>query len=74
MDEISRIYIEEYCEKHKRSKNAKWLAELVERSYDIECEYTCDEEACFVEHMIETTKDEQLREALIDLDQFFIGM
>ena len=37
MEEYSRILIEEYCEKHSRTKKAKILSRLVEMSYDIAC-------------------------------------
>lgn len=68
MDEISRIRIEEYCEKHKSAKS-KRLAKLVEMSYDLAYEIT-DVDAIFLEKAIQQENDTEMREALLDLDEF----
>ncbi len=68
MEEYSRILIEEYCNKHN-SKKSRWLAELVEMSYDLYAEAT-DADAIFLEGLIEKEKDPKLREAIKDLDDF----
>ncbi len=68
MEEISRIIIEEYCRNHN-SKKSRQMARLVEMSYDLYCEGT-DADAIILEELIENEKDEELKEALIDLDHF----
>ena len=68
MEEISRIIIEEYCRNHN-SKKSRQMARLVEMSYDLYCEGT-DTDAIILEELIENEKDEELKEALIDLDHF----
>ena len=68
MEEISRIIIEEYCRNHN-SKKSRQMARLVEMSYDLYCEGT-DADAIILEELIENEKDEELKEALIDLDRF----
>lgn len=68
MEEISRIIIEEYCRNHN-SKKSLQMARLVEMSYDLYCEGT-DADAIILEELIENEKDEELKEALIDLDHF----
>ena len=45
------------------------MARLVEMSYDLYCEGT-DADAIILEELIENEKDEELKEALIDLDHF----
>lgn len=68
MEEISRIIIEEYCRNHN-SKKSRQMARLVEMTYDLYCEGT-DADAIILEELIENEKDEELKEALIDLDHF----
>ena len=68
MKEYSRMVIEEYCRTH-RSKKSQRLAELVEMSYDLYAEGT-DDDAIFLEETIRKEKNEELKEALIDLDGF----
>lgn len=68
MEEISRIITEEYCRNHN-SKKSRQMARLVEMSYDLYCEGT-DADAIILEELIENEKDEELKEALIDLDHF----
>ncbi len=45
------------------------MAELVEMSYDLYAEGT-DDDAIFLEETIRKEKNEELKEALIDLDGF----
>lgn len=73
MDEYSRIIIEDYCAKYKTDPRFQKLAKLVKRSYKLDVEYTSDAEANFVFDFIEHCADEELRKALIDLDEFLIG-
>ena len=53
--------------------NTQNLSKLVKRSYKLDAEYTSDAEANFVFDFIEHCADEELRKALIDLDEFLIG-
>ena len=71
MQEISRIRIEEYCSTHNSAKSRR-LQELVEMSYDVSAEGT-DDDAIFLERAIRREKNEELREALQDLDDFLFG-
>lgn len=73
MNEYSRIIIETFCEKYKTEPRFKRLAKLVKRSYKLDAEYESDAEANFVFDFIEHCADEELRKALIDLDEFLIG-
>ena len=73
MDEYSRIIIEDYCVKYKTDPRFQKLSKLVKRSYKLDAEYTSDAEANFVFDFIEHCADEELRKALIDLDEFMIG-
>ena len=38
MDEYSRIVIEKYCMTHRKTKKSKFLWDLLELSYNLECE------------------------------------
>ena len=71
MDEYSRILIEEYCTSHNSAKSRR-LMKLLNKSYNIESEMT-DAEAIFLEKAIDSEKDEELREALQELDGFLCG-
>jgi hypothetical protein len=71
MQEYSRIVIEEYCSTHNSAKS-KRLEKLVEMSYDLSAEGT-DDDAIFLERAIAREKDEELREALQDLDDYLFG-
>ena len=73
MNEYSRIVIERFCEKYKTDSRFKMLAKLLKRSYKIDAEYESDAEANFVFDFIEHCADEELRKALIDLDEFMVG-
>lgn len=68
MREYSRILIEDYCRDHKDAKS-KRLRRLVEMSYDLYCEPT-DADGIYLEKSIEDEKDPELKEALIDLNDF----
>lgn len=68
MHEYSRILIEEYCRNHKTAKS-KRLSVLVEMSYDLYCEPT-DDDGIFLENAIDKEKDQELKEALMELNDF----
>lgn len=68
MREYSRILIEDYCRDHKGTKSKK-LCRLVEMSYDLYCEPT-DADGIYLEKAIEDEQDTELKEALIDLNDF----
>lgn len=69
MNEYSRIIIEEYCLTHKKTKKAAFLWDLLELSYTMECEPE-DWEGIQLERYIAQEKNADLKEALIDLDEF----
>ena len=69
MNEYSRIVIEKYCRTHRKTKKAMFLGNLLELSYTMECEPE-DWESIQLERYISLEKDSELREALIDLDEF----
>lgn len=69
MHEYSRILIEEYCFTHK-TKKAKILSRLVEMSYDLSTE---DADAIDLERLIQRERNPELKEALIDLDDFLFN-
>ena len=69
MHEYSRILIEEYCFTHK-TKKAKIFSRLVEMSYDLSTE---DADAIDLERLIQRERNPELKEALIDLDDFLFN-
>ncbi len=71
MHEYSRILIEEYCFTHK-TKKAEILSRLVEMSYDLSAEDT-DADAIDIESLIQRERNPELKEALIDLDDFLFN-
>ncbi|MCH3998485.1 MAG: hypothetical protein LKF15_12960 [Lachnospiraceae bacterium] len=71
MHEYSRILIEEYCFTHK-TKKAEILSRLVEMSYDLSAEDT-DADAIDLERLIQRERNPELKEALIDLDDFLFN-
>lgn len=71
MKEYSRILIEEYCMNHTSAKS-KHLQELVNKSYELNAEYT-DADGLFMEKIIEQEKDPKLKDAFQDLDDFMFG-
>jgi hypothetical protein len=71
MHEYSRILIEEYCFTHK-TKKAEILSRLVEKSYDLSAEGT-DADAIDLERLIQRERNPELKEALIDLDDFLFN-
>ena len=72
MSEYSRILIEEYCMTHKKTKKSSFLWDLVQLSYSVDCEPS-DWEAIQLEKYIESEKNPELREALIDLNEYLFG-
>lgn len=72
MNEYSRIIIEEYCITHRKTKKSAFLWELLELSYTMECELE-DWEAIQLERYISRERNPELKEALIDLDEFLFG-
>ena len=71
MDEYSRIVVEQYCATHK-TKKAATLSRLVAMSYDLSAEGT-DYDAIELEKIISREKNEEMLEALQDLDDFLFG-
>ncbi len=71
MNEYSRILIEEYCMLHNSAKSRR-LSRLVEMSYDLSAEGS-DDDAVFLEKTIRQEKDDELRQALQDLNDFLFG-
>lgn len=69
MHEYSRILIEEYCFARK-TKKAEILSRLVEMSYDLSTE---DADAIDLERLIQRERNPELKEALIDLDDFLFN-
>jgi hypothetical protein len=72
MDEYSRIVIEKYCMTHRKTKKSKFLWDLLELSYNLECEPE-EWEALQLERYINQEKNPELHEALEDLDEFLFG-
>ena len=70
MQEYSRILIEEYCVYHPRTKKAKLLSRLVKLSYYMDSEPS-DADMVQLEELIEVEKDQNLRTAMEDLNEFF---
>ena len=71
MHKYSRILIEEYCFTRK-TKKAEILSRLVEMSYDLSAEDT-DADAIDLERLIQRERNPELKEALIDLDDFLFN-
>lgn len=72
MDEYSRILIEKYCREYPKTKKARILIQLIEKSYDFACEPS-DSDAIELEKIIEGERDPELRDALEELDEFLFG-
>ncbi len=72
MQEYSRILIEQYCMTHRNNKKSKFLWDLVDLSYTMECEPE-EWEALQLERYINQERNPKLREALEDLDEFLFG-
>ena len=72
MREYSRILIEQYCMTHRKTKKSKFLCDLVDLSYNMECEPE-EWEALQLERYINLERNPELREALEDLDEFLFG-
>ncbi len=71
MQEYSRILIEEYCMTHNSAKSRR-LQKLVKLSYDMYSEGSEGDEK-IKEKAIDQETNEELREALQDLDDFLFG-
>ena len=71
MHEYSRILIEEYCFTRK-TKKAEILSRLGEMSYDLSAE-DADVDAIDLERLIQRERNPELKEALIDLDDFLFN-
>lgn len=54
------------------SKKSRQLWDLLDLSYSLEAEPT-DEDAIFLERVIRSEKNPELKEALQDLDEFLFG-
>lgn len=63
MQEYSRILIEQYCMTHRNTKKSKFLWDLVDLSYTMECEPE-EWEALKLERYINQECNLELREAL----------
>lgn len=72
MQEYSRILIEEYCMSHSKTKNATFLWDMVQKSYDIAYEPE-DCELLYLEELISRERNRELKTALQDLDNFMCG-
>ena len=72
MQEYSRMLIEQYCMTHRKTKKSRFLWDLVELSYNMECEPE-EWEALQLERYINQERNPELREALEDLDEFLFG-
>ena len=70
MQEYSRMLIEQYCMTHRKTKKSQFLWDLVELSYNMECEPE-EEEMMQLSNFIAREKDPELKGALEDLDEFF---
>ena len=72
MPEYSRILIEEYCMSHSKTKKATFLWDMVQKSYDIAYEpENC--ELLYLEELISRERNQELKTALQDLDDFMCG-
>ena len=72
MQEYSRILIEEYCMSHSKTKKAIFLWDMVQKSYDIAYEpENC--ELLYLEELISRERNQELKTALQDLDNFMCG-
>ena len=72
MPEYSSILFEQYCMEHSKTKKAKFLWEMVQMSYNIDCEID-DPDLLYLEQLISREKNPELKEALQDLDDFMCG-
>ena len=72
MPEYSRILIEEYCMSHSKTKKATFLWDMVQKSYGIAYEPE-DCELLYLEELISRERNQELKTALQDLDDFMCG-
>ena len=72
MQEYLRILIEEYCMSHSKTKKVTFLWDMVQKSYDIAYELeNC--ELLYLEELISRERNQELKTALQDLDDFMCG-
>lgn len=71
MQELSRIIIENYCLTHSSAKSRR-LKRLVELSYDLSAEAS-DADAVFLEKLIESEENLEMKEALEDLNDYLFN-
>lgn len=71
MQELSRIIIENYCLTHSSAKSRR-LKRLVELSYDLSAEAS-DADAVFLEKLIESEENPEMKEALEDLNDYLFN-
>ena len=72
MPEYSKILIEEYCMSHQKTKKSVFLWDMVQKSYDIAYEPE-DCEILYLEQLISRERNQELKTALKDLDDFMCG-
>ena len=72
MPEYSRILIEKYCTSHSKTKKATFLWYMAQKSYDIAYEPE-DCELLYLEELISRERNQELKTALQDLDDFMCG-
>ena len=70
MEEYSRIIIEDYCRTHNSAKS-RFLHDMLELADNFE--EPSDPDAIRMERMIEREKNQQLKEAMEDLDNELFG-
>ena len=70
MEEYSRIIIEDYCRTHDSAKS-RFLRDMLELADNFE--EPSDPDAIRMERMIEREKNQQLKEAMEDLDNELFG-
>lgn len=71
MQELSRKIIENYCLTHSSAKSRR-LKRLVELSYDLSAEAS-DADAVFLEKLIESEENPEMKEALEDLNDYLFN-
>lgn len=71
MQELSRIIIENYCLTHSSAKSRR-LKRLVELSYNLSAEAS-DADAIFLEKLIDSEEDPEMKEALEDLNDYLFN-
>lgn len=72
MEEYSRIVIERWCRTHRKTKKNLFLQRMVELSYSPYSQ-PGDYEAVMLEQYISKERDPELRDAMIDMDNYFFS-